>query len=92
MKIELCYFEVMDALEKYVFEKYNMEINMYENTESCETENITFTRRPKKHKNGKDVKNEHGFIEYETVGEEKITTAFKQCDSFIFHLFTQPGE
>ena len=66
MKIELCYFEVMDALEKYVFEKYNMEINMYENTESCETENITFTRRPKKHKNGKDVKNEHGFIEYET--------------------------
>ena len=41
----------------------------------------------KKHKNGKDVKNEHGYTMYETVGEEKNTTAFKQCDSFIFHLF-----
>ena len=87
MKIELAYYEVMDAIEKYVFEKYNMKVDMYEDTEFCETENTTLIRQPKKHKNGKDVKNEHGYTMYENVGEEKNTTAFKQCDSFIFHLF-----
>ena len=89
MKIELNYYEVMEAVDMYLFQKYKMQVDMYEDTELCETETTTFIRQPKKHKNGKDVKNEHGYTMYETVGEEKNTTAFKQDDSFIFHLFRQ---
>ena len=89
MKIELNYYEVMEAVDMYLFQKYKMQVDMYEDTELCESETTTLIRQPKKHKNGKDVKNEHGYTMYETVGEETKMTAFKQCDSFICHLFRQ---
>jgi hypothetical protein len=40
MKIELNYYE-MEAVDMYLFQKYKMQVDMYEDTELCETETTT---------------------------------------------------
>ena len=81
MIIKLDYYEFSEALSQYL-ERRNILGDTSSSYVEISSEITKQIRQPKKHKNGRLVKNKHGFIEYETVGEEKQSFHFDD-DSHI---------
>jgi len=79
MIIKLDQWELMMAIEEYLAKKdINFDLtNTYTEMHAQVTEDI---RQHKKHKNGKVVKNEYGYPEWETVGQETKSVHIKECD------------
>lgn len=79
MRIKLDQWELMEAIEQYLNKKdVNFDFdNTYTELYAHVTEDI---RQHKKHKNGKVVKNEYGYPEWEKVGEETNAVHIKQYD------------
>ena len=77
MIIKLDSYQLMDALSEYLKTKdCNIDFdNSYVEIHAYKTEPV---RQPKKHKNGKVVKDENGFIQYETVGKEEKSFYFEE--------------
>jgi len=69
MRIKLDHYELLDAIQEYLNDKdLNFDFdNTYTEIHAQVTEDV---RQHKKHKNGKVVKNEYGYPEWETVGQE----------------------
>lgn len=82
MQIKLTYYDLIEAIEKKLNETFEGAINL----DDCETYlNVEIDepdRQPKKHKNGRIVKNEHGYPVYETVGTKKHNLSFDD-DSYL---------
>tara|TARA_R100001460_G_scaffold70201_3_gene110813 strand:- start:621 stop:887 length:267 start_codon:yes stop_codon:yes gene_type:complete len=82
MQIKLTYYDLMEAVEKKLNETFEGSIYL----DDCETylhvEISEPDRQPKKHKNGRIVKNEHGYPIYETVGTKKHNLSFND-DSYL---------
>jgi len=76
MQIKLTYYDLMEAVEKKLNETFEGSIYL----DNCETYlNVEINepdRQPKKHKNGRIMKNEHGYPIYETVGTKKHNLSF----------------
>ena len=82
MQIKLTYYDLIEAIEKKLNETFEGDINL----DNCETYlNVEISepdRQPKKHKNGRIMKNEHGYTIYETVGTKKHNLSFDD-DSYL---------
>lgn len=82
MEIKLTYYDLMEAIEKKLNETFEGDINL----DNCETylyvEINELDRQPKKHKNGRIMKNEHGSPIYEIVGTKKQNFSFDD-DSYL---------
>jgi hypothetical protein len=82
MQIKLTYYDLMEAIEKKLNETFDGAINL----DDCETYlNVEISepdRQPKKHKNGRIMKNEYGYPIYETVGTKKHNLSFND-DSYL---------
>lgn len=79
MRIKLDQWELMHAIEEYLNKK-NLSVdfsNTYTELYAEVTEEI---KQHKKHKNGKVVKNEYGYPEWEKVGEKTNTIHIKEYD------------
>ena len=79
MRIKLDQWELMMAIEEYLGKKdINFDLTSnYTEMYAHVTEDI---KQHKKHKNGKVVKNEHGYPEWETVGQETKFLHIKEYD------------
>ena len=79
MRIKVDQWQLMMALEEYLSKKdINIDLtNNYTEMHAYVTEDI---RQHKKHKNGKVVKNEYGYPEWETVGQETKSLHIKEFD------------
>jgi len=63
MEIKLSQYEVMDAVEQYINKKYNMCIDLEDQTQEYPSiEHTVYNRVWKKHKNGKDFKDKNGYV------------------------------
>jgi len=82
MQIKLSYYDLIEAIENTLDRTFEGNINL----DDCETYlNVEIDepdRQPKKHKNGRIVKNEHGYPVYETVGTKKHNLSFND-DSYL---------
>jgi len=71
MHVKLNYYDLIDAIENKLNETFEGAIYL----EECETylrvEISELDRQPKKYKNGRVMKNEHGNTIWETVGTKK---------------------
>ena len=85
MRIKLNQWELMMALEEYLSKKdINFDLtNTYTEMYAYVTEDI---RQHKKHKNGKVVKNEYGYPEWETVGQETKSLHIKEFDDIEIYV------
>lgn len=76
MHVKLNYYDLIDAIENKLDETFEGKINL----EQCETylrvEISELDRQPKKYKNGRVMKNEHGNTIWETVGTKKHHLTF----------------
>ena len=79
MRIKLDQWELMMAIEEYLGQKdINFDLtSKYTEMHARVTEDIM---QHKKHKNGKVVKNEYGYPEWEKVGEETKSLQIKEFD------------
>jgi len=79
MRIKLDQWQLMQAIEEYLNDKdLNFDFNnTYTEMYAHVTEDV---RQHKKHKNGKVVKNEYGYPEWETVGQETKSVHIKEDD------------
>ena len=82
MEIKFTYYDLMQAIE----DKLNVTFDGAINLDDCETYlNVEISepdRQPKKHKNGRIMKNEHGHTIFETMGYKQHILSFND-DSYI---------
>jgi len=76
MQIKLDYYDLINAIEKKLNEDFDSNIDLYNCENYLNVEINEPDRQPKKHKNGRIVKNEHGYPIYETVGTKKHNLSF----------------
>jgi len=61
MNITLYQYEVMDAIQEYLYKEYRIDVDLYESLSDAPCIAATETKYPvKKHKNGKPMKHEDG--------------------------------
>ena len=82
MQIKLDYYDLINAIEKKLNEDFDSNIDLYDCENYLNVEINEPDRQPKKHKNGRIVKNEHGYPIYETVGTKKHNLSFND-DSYL---------
>jgi len=82
MQIKLDYYDLINAIEKKLNEDFDSNIDLYNCENYLNVEINEPDRQPKKHKNGRIVKNEHGYPIYETVGNKKHNLSFND-DSYL---------
>ena len=78
MIIKLGYYEVMEAIETYVKDNLKSEVCFDDRYIEVFAETLEPIREEKKHKNGKVVKCENGYPEWETVGYENRHLHFNE--------------
>ncbi len=76
MQIKLDYYDLIDAIEKKLNEDFDSNIDLYNCENYLNVEISEPDRQPKKHKNGRIMKNEHGYPIYEKVGTKKHNLSF----------------
>ena len=86
MQITLNYYELIDAIEKKLNDAFDGSIDL--DTRECEIsfEKTEYDRQPKKHKNGRIVKNEYGHTVYEIVGSKKQNHNFTENDEITIYI------
>ena len=82
MRIKLGYYEVMEALETYVQNNFKSELCFDDRHIEVFAETLEPIREEKKHKNGKVIKNEYGYPEWEIVGYETKQVHFDDNSDF----------
>ena len=82
MQIKLDYYDLINAIEKKLNEDFDSNIDLYNCENYLNVEINEPDRQPKKHKNGRTVKNEYGHPIYETVGTKKHNLSFND-DSYL---------
>lgn len=86
MRLKLDYYEVMEAIETYVKDNLKSEVCFDDRHIEVFAETMEPIREEKKHKNGKVIKNEHGYSEWETVGYEKRHLQFSEDSDFEIYI------
>ena len=91
---------VMDAIEQYVKEQYGLDADLDIHSENCAvSEGIVtidygkFKAVHKKYKNGKIVKDKHGFpvVDYQKSKWKKKYLEFNDTCEITFHLLNKEG-
>tara|TARA_R100001463_G_scaffold99064_2_gene153532 strand:- start:559 stop:852 length:294 start_codon:yes stop_codon:yes gene_type:complete len=88
MRIKLDYYQVMDAIETYVKDNLKSEVCFDDRYTEFHAETMNPVREKKKHKNGKVIKNEHGYEQWEIVGYENNNVHFDENSDF--EIFIEP--
>jgi hypothetical protein len=88
MKITMYRHDVMDAIELWMREKYDINKDLYDGVHEVY---ITYTEEIpvfKKHKNGKPILCERGFSErdWKATIRKKHTVDWGECDELSFYL------
>ena len=89
MRLKIDQWEVLHAIERYLKDEYGVEYDITEGLEDNPVIEYQETVRAfKKHKNGRVVKNEHGFpiIDYSKTRYENRSCAWSETDSITFYL------
>ncbi len=92
MKLELAQWEVMFALTNYIKEEYGMECDL---TDGIDEASIQYQKQivpPKKYKNGRPIKNEHGYpvLDYKNATYEDRIISWGETDSIAVYLTSIP--
>jgi hypothetical protein len=87
MKIELCQWEVMEAIKEYLEREYGIDDEQFELRDLPHIEYQRAKWEPIKHKNGRIKKHpEHGHTLREIVGYETESICFNDCSSLILYI------
>jgi hypothetical protein len=85
MQITIGYYDLIEAIQNY-FENKNINIDLDSDCTDMEITMHEADRQPKKHKNGRIVKNEYGYPVYETVGTKETGHMINDMDEITLYL------
>lgn len=85
MEIKLSYYDLCSALEDYINKKGG-KFDLTNKYAELMVEITTQTYTEKKHKNGRIVKNEHGYPVWESTGTETNHHGFGECDEISVYI------
>jgi hypothetical protein len=100
IEVKIHYYEVVEAIELYIKENYNMDLDLDIYSENCvlaegivEVEYHEIEPVYKKHKNGKVVKSQHGHpvVDRENSKYAKKHVSFDEAASFVFSVDNKSG-
>jgi hypothetical protein len=89
MNITLYQYEVVEAIQEYLTQKYDMDVDLQNNFIDWPCIEYTETETPyKKHKNGKVMKDADGYKILDHENSKRITKhiTFGECDEITFYL------
>ena len=100
IEVKIHYYEVVEAIELYIKENYNMDLDLDIYSENCvlaegivEVEYRELEPVYKKHKNGKVVKSQYGHpvVDRENSNYAKKHLDFDERASFVFNINNKSG-
>ena len=100
IEVKIHYYEVVEAIELYIKENYNMDLDLDIYSENCMladgvVEIAYYEQEPvyKKYKNGRVVKNDYGhpIIDREKSEYVKKHLSFDERASFVFSVNNKSG-
>ena len=80
MQVKLDYYDLIDAIKDKLDNTFDGSIDLHDTLIEIYFETLEPDRQPKKHKNGRIVKNEHGHTVFETVGQKVKHHNFSEND------------
>ena len=86
MQVTLNYYDLIDAIEKKLDSTFEGSIDLDNREIEISFETLEQDRQPKKHKNGRIVKNEYGHTVYEIVGSKKQNHNFTENDEVTIYI------
>ena len=89
MRLKLDQWEVLHAIERYLKDQYGVDYDITEGLEDSPVIEYQETIRAfEKHKNGRVVKNEHGYpvIDYSKTTYQNRSCTWRETDSITFYL------
>ena len=92
MKITLYQYEVMDAIQEYLYKEYGIDVDLYESLSEAPCISATETEYPiKKHKNGKPMKDKDGIPIRDFKNPKVLESHFNFYESDKIHIHLEPG-
>jgi len=86
MQVTLNYYDLIDAIEKKLDSTFEGSIDLDNREIEISFETLEQDRQPKKHKNGRIVKNEHGHPVFEVVGQKAKHHNFTENDEVTIYI------
>tara|TARA_B100000035_G_scaffold52251_1_gene40833 strand:+ start:38 stop:310 length:273 start_codon:yes stop_codon:yes gene_type:complete len=86
MQVTLNYYDLMDAIEKKLDSTFEGSICLESHDCEISFEITEYDRQPKKHKNGRIMKNKDGNPIIEIVGSQKRTHNFTDSDEITIYI------
>jgi len=92
MQIELYQYEVMDAIQEYLYKEYGINVDLYESLGDAPCISATETEYPiKKHKNGKPMKDKDGIPIRDFKNPKVLESHFNFYESDKITIYLEPG-
>ena len=92
MQIELYQYEVMDAIQEYLYKEYGIDVDLYESLGDAPCISATEMEYPiKKHKNGKPMKDKDGIPIRDFKNPKVLESHVSFYESDKITIYLEPG-
>jgi len=92
MQIKLYQYEVMDAIQEYLYKEYGIDVDLYESLSEAPCISATETEYPiKKHKNGKPMKDKDGIPIRDFKNPKVSESHYNFCEQDRITIYLEPG-
>ncbi|MBC16582.1 MAG: hypothetical protein CL942_15765 [Desulfovibrio sp.] len=90
MQVKLDYYDLIDAIENKLDSTFEGSIDLHSRELEIFFETLESDEQPKKHKNGRIVKDAHGNTVFETVGQKVKHHNFSENDELFICFNCDP--